>query len=171
MSSFTFTILVFLKFVIPTVTNLVIGSAQLPADATANRLSGTFAEALTAFCLQAPLIYRPARSPTRCPAAVGMAVNSLTPAQIFSYWFSSRNQHCFCICSDYRLAHNFLGCLHLESQSLLRLAPAHTHTHINQSCVVFCSYTVLRKDVREMNSDSPPKADAGLKAGELKPRL
>ncbi|XP_077960157.1 AT-rich interactive domain-containing protein 4B isoform X12 [Gasterosteus aculeatus] len=25
-------------------------------------------------------------------------------------------------------------------------------------------YTVLRKDVREMNSDSPPKADAGLKA-------
>ena len=33
---------------------------------------------------------------------------------------------------------------------------------------VFCSNTVLRKDVREINGDCPPKADATLKPGELK---
>lgn len=33
---------------------------------------------------------------------------------------------------------------------------------------MFGSYTVLRKDVREMNGDCPPKADAALKPGELK---
>lgn len=31
---------------------------------------------------------------------------------------------------------------------------------------MFCSYTVLRKDVREINCDFPPKADAGLRPGE-----
>lgn len=30
---------------------------------------------------------------------------------------------------------------------------------------LFCSYMVLRKDVNEINSEIPPKADAGLKAG------
>lgn len=33
---------------------------------------------------------------------------------------------------------------------------------------VSCSYTVLRKDVREMNTNCPPKADTGLKPGEFK---
>lgn len=32
----------------------------------------------------------------------------------------------------------------------------------------FCSYMVLRKDIQEINSDCPPKTDAGLKPGELK---
>lgn len=30
---------------------------------------------------------------------------------------------------------------------------------------------VLRKDIREMNCDSPPKADAGLKPGEFNVKL
>lgn len=34
---------------------------------------------------------------------------------------------------------------------------------------VCCSYMVLRKDVREMNGDCPPKTDAGLKPGESTP--
>lgn len=43
------------------------------------------------------------------------------------------------------------------------------HTLIRFAVLVFFrSYTVLRKDVREMNSDCPPKADAGLKQGEFK---
>lgn len=32
---------------------------------------------------------------------------------------------------------------------------------------LFCSYMVLRKDVREINIDSTPKADASLKPGEF----
>lgn len=36
---------------------------------------------------------------------------------------------------------------------------------------VSCSYTVLRKDVREMNTNCPPKADTGLKPGEFKVSL
>lgn len=42
----------------------------------------------------------------------------------------------------------------------------HITAHIITGLSVFYSYTVLRKDVREINGDSPPKADAGLKPGE-----
>lgn len=36
---------------------------------------------------------------------------------------------------------------------------------------VFFSYMVVRKDIRELNSDCPPKADAGLKPGEFNVKL
>lgn len=59
-------------FFIHSMTNLIIGSAQLPTDATANRLSGTLSKPLTGFSLQALLIHLSAKSPTLCPAAIGM---------------------------------------------------------------------------------------------------
>lgn len=42
----------------------------------------------------------------------------------------------------------------------------HIMAHKITGLSVFYSYTVLRKDVREINADCPPKADAGLKSGE-----
>lgn len=42
----------------------------------------------------------------------------------------------------------------------------HIRAHRITGLSVFYSYTVLRKDVREINGDCPPKADTGLKPGE-----
>lgn len=37
-----------------------------------------------------------------------------------------------------------------------------------QCCILSSSYTVLRKDVRELDEEKAPKADAALKPGEDK---
>lgn len=151
--------------------------------------SGSLTKAAAASSLQAPLIViYLAKSPPLGPAA-GEAARKLAGDGVLSagdLCLSSpptpslkplRNGRppgytgCFI---DSRLYFLFWQFRCLPLGFALRATPYFTvcslryNTHDIDTLCVFCSCTVLRKDVREINCDCPPKADAGLKPGETR---